>query len=97
MSTVGVQRLSLCNLHTKITNSLIVGVIIAKQPYRIFPDKKNEGERGVWNFTLRDSVTDYINVTCWGKAAYVMFLDKTFLVGDVGRSFFCETFFKILF
>lgn len=85
MSTVGVQRICLKNLHTRITNSLIVGVIIAKQNHRIFQDKKQHNNRGVWNFTLRDSVNDYINITCWGTEEFVTFLSKNYHVGDVGK------------
>lgn len=87
MTTVGVQRVCLKKLHTKITNSLIVGVIIAKQSNRIFADKKTGSSRGVWNFTLRDTINDYINVTCWGSEEFVTLLDKSFHVGDVGKYF----------
>lgn len=84
-STVGVQRITLRNIHTHLTNSVIVGVIIAKQQHRVFPSKKEGPDRGVWNFTLRDSEIDYINVTCWGSAEYAQHLDMSFTVGDVGE------------
>lgn len=84
MSTVGVQTVCLRNLHTRITNSLIVGVIIAKQRPRIFV-KNNGNNRAVWNFTLRDSIHDYINVTCWGSDEFVNYLSANFKVKDVGK------------
>lgn len=45
------------------------------------------GSRAVWNFTLRDSVSDFINVTVWGAVDYVNTLFTTFTIGSVGRYF----------
>ena len=39
------------------------------------------------NFTLRDSRVDFINVSCWGKSAYIHDLSDHFHIGDVGKSF----------
>ena len=38
------------------------------------------------NFTLRDSRVDFINVSCWGKSAYIHDLADHFHIGDVGKS-----------
>lgn len=45
----------------------------------------NNGERGVWTFTLRDSEEDFINVTVWGSTEFVKKLSTTFTIGSVGE------------
>lgn len=41
-------------------------------------------ERCVWNFTIRDSPPDYINVSYWGSPDYIENIAKHFHIGDVG-------------
>lgn len=43
-------------------------------------------QRGVWNFTLRDSPADHVNVTVWGSPAFIESCVEEFHVGDVGKS-----------
>lgn len=46
----------------------------------------NNGNRGVWTFTLRDSEEDSINVTVWGSEQFVRRLSSNFRIGSVGLS-----------
>lgn len=82
----GLQRLTLRTLNIKIVNAVIVGVIIRSAEVRVFTGKKDNNEKGVWNLTIRDSITDYINVTCWGNSGYINHLYSKFQVGDVGKN-----------
>lgn len=45
--------------------------------------KKDASPRGVWNFTLRDSPEDHVNVTVWGSPAFVEKCAEEFHIGDV--------------
>lgn len=42
-------------------------------------------ERYTLSFTLRDSPTDYVNVTCWGNGTFIKDLAKSFKINDVGK------------
>lgn len=86
------EKYTLRYLHPDIGNAFIVGVIIAKQS-----PKKLADERAVWNFTLRDSPQDYINVACWGRKESVSLLNEKFHVGDVGKLLFVNKIFKKIF
>ena len=35
-------------------------------------------------FVLRDSVTDFANVTCWGSESFIKDIAKSFRIGDAG-------------
>ncbi|KAJ3657203.1 hypothetical protein Zmor_016222 [Zophobas morio] len=84
-SSIGLRRKSLKDLEPDLDNILIVAVIIGKQTPRKFPDrsKDNDQYRAVWNFTLRDSPRDYINVTFWGPSEDVCSTNDKFYTGDV--------------
>lgn len=85
---VGVRRATLRELNTKMRNSLVVGVVIAKQAHRVFAGSGvggDGGARGVWNLTVRDSETEYANVSCWGRSEFVSRLDSSVEVGNVGK------------
>lgn len=86
-NNVALQRVNLRNLNPNLTNILIVGIIIGKQRPRKFLDKKAPVEfyKGVWNFTLRDSVQDYINVTYWETSEVIFQKNDQFHTGDVGE------------
>lgn len=96
-SNVGLQKFSLRELHPDIYNALIVGIIIGKQRPRIFTNLKRENntDRAVWNFTLRDSIQDYINVTCWSNEQEITYLNDSFHIGDVGNLFFINKIFYL--
>ncbi|KAB0797464.1 hypothetical protein PPYR_08457 [Photinus pyralis] len=85
MEYIGLQRVQLHALTPELLNGLIVGIIIAKQEPRVFTgrDFENVASRAVWNFTLRDSPLNYINVTCWGTQDILNGFNKKFSVGDV--------------
>lgn len=90
-----VYKTTLKNISPNTENALLVGVIIAKQRPRKFQDSNpgsNGKDRGVWNFTLRDSPNDWINATLWAPSDYVFHLDTKFQIGDVGE-FFATIFF----
>ncbi|KAH3870018.1 hypothetical protein DPMN_033196 [Dreissena polymorpha] len=62
----------------------VIGVVIAKDSPRSIFSKKNAGsERFLVNFTLRDSVTAFVNVTCWGSENYIKDLCAGFCIGDI--------------
>lgn len=77
---VTLEKYTLRSLRPDVFNAFVVGVIIAKQSPRKLSD-----DRSVWNFTLRDSPQDFINVTCWGQKESVFLLNEKFQVGDVGK------------
>ena len=43
------------------------------------------GNRFKMSFTIRDTPTDYINVTCWGSESYISGLSDSFRIHDVGQ------------
>ena len=43
------------------------------------------GNRFKMSFTIRDTPTDYINVTCWGSESYISGLSGSFRIHDVGQ------------
>ncbi|XP_055032752.2 meiosis-specific with OB domain-containing protein isoform X3 [Misgurnus anguillicaudatus] len=70
-------------LNVNITHAKVVGVIIGKTDSRGFPDRKNVGsERFTFSFTLKDSPTDFINVSAWGTEEYIHGLSSHFQIGD---------------
>ncbi|XP_018320715.1 meiosis-specific with OB domain-containing protein isoform X2 [Agrilus planipennis] len=83
-TNISLQRATIKELSPIITNAIVVGIIIAKQRLRRFVDNKDTfKERGVWNFTIRDSIVDYINVTCWGDANEIIETYDKYHTGDV--------------
>ncbi|KAJ8966403.1 hypothetical protein NQ317_009635 [Molorchus minor] len=85
MDNIALQKVNIRNLDPNLENVLIVGIIIAKQRPKKFLDTKVSAEtyRAVWNFTLRDSVQDYINVTYWSSSEVVFQTNDKFNSGDV--------------
>ena len=45
-------------------------------------------ERYSLGFTLRDSPTDFVNVTCWGTETFIMGIAKSFKLNDIGKNIF---------
>lgn len=84
---VGIRRVTLRQLEPDFNNILIVGIMIAKQRPRRFNNPKTNESRAVWNFTLRDSPQDYVNVTFWGEGDLILGHSSNFHVGDVGKIF----------
>lgn len=84
---VGLQRVTLSELVPDSVNSLVVGIIIAKQDVRSYSKTTPNGvvDGAVWNFTFRDSPSDYINVTCWSEHHILKDMAEKYLVGDVGK------------
>ncbi|CAH1109944.1 unnamed protein product [Psylliodes chrysocephalus] len=85
-NSVALQRTTLENLSPTLSNVLIVGIIIGKQKPRKYLDTKSPVAglyRAVWNFTLRDSVRDYINVTYWGSTEVIFQVNDKFHTRDV--------------
>ncbi|XP_072397661.1 meiosis-specific with OB domain-containing protein [Diabrotica undecimpunctata] len=86
LPVVALRKTRLIDLNPNLTNILIVGVIIKKDKPRRFKDSSScvEGMfRAVWNFTLRDSLKDYINVTYWGSSEAIYQVNNVFRTGDV--------------
>jgi hypothetical protein len=92
-NTTGLQRVAIKDLMPDMDNILVVALMIGKQRPRKFADKNKESSqfRAVWNFTLRDSPRDYINVTYWGGSDEVCAASDKFYTGDVGEQF-CARF-----
>lgn len=84
---VGLQKLTIKDINPNIFNALIVGVIIGKQKPKVFAQSNRDG-KGVFSFTIRDSVQDYINVTCWGTAESINLINNVFTVGDISEYIF---------
>ncbi|CAH1369705.1 unnamed protein product [Tenebrio molitor] len=84
-NTTGLQRVAIKDLMPDMDNILVVALMIGKQRPRKFADKNKESSqfRAVWNFTLRDSPRDYINVTYWGGSDEVCAASDKFYTGDV--------------
>ncbi|KAJ8934928.1 hypothetical protein NQ314_013087 [Rhamnusium bicolor] len=84
-NNVALQKIKLRNLDPYLENVLIVGIIIGKQRPKKFLDTKAAAEayKGVWNFTLRDSPQDYINVTYWSSSEAVFQANDKFHTGDI--------------
>ncbi|GLH10237.1 Protein hold'em [Gryllus bimaculatus] len=83
MSLGGVTRVSINALKPGLTDNLIVGVIIGRQTPRKIKKEGLDGQRAVWDITLRDSLEDFINVTFWGSLPHLNGLADLFHVGDV--------------
>ncbi|XP_045483669.1 meiosis-specific with OB domain-containing protein [Harmonia axyridis] len=83
MNDIVLQKVTLRTLEPTIFNGLIVGVIIAKQESRQFVDSQAGSTRAVLNFTIRDSLQDFINVTYWGNLEVILNVDENFHIGDV--------------
>lgn len=86
-SNVVFQRINIRNLDPNLDNVLVVGIVIGKQRPKKFVDTNAavEAQRGVWNFTIRDSPQDYINVTYWGSSEAVFQANDKFYTGDIGK------------
>lgn len=77
-------RTAIKDLSPHQPNTVIIGIVITKQSIHSFPDKKNPGcERSKFTFTLRDSPSDYINVTCWGSEGHIRKTSDSFKICDV--------------
>lgn len=85
--SVTLQRTALKDLNLNLSNVLIVGIIIGKSRPRKFLDTKSPVQtfKAVWNFTLRDSQRDYINVSYWGASETIYHVNDRFRTGDVGE------------
>ncbi|CAK9798911.1 Meiosis-specific with OB domain-containing protein [Anthophora quadrimaculata] len=81
----GIHRQALKSLQPGMQNALVIGIIVHSFNMKTIDatrTKFNNGERGVWTFTLRDS-EDSINVTVWGSAQFVKKLSSDFHIGSV--------------
>eukprot|EP00731_Ephydatia_muelleri_P029149 Em0020g793a len=76
-------------------NTVIVGIVITKQSIHTFPDKRNPGaQRFNFSFTVRDSPSDYINITCWGSEMHIKKIFQTFKICDVVELRMCQVMTK---
>nr|CAI5838094.1 unnamed protein product [Callosobruchus analis] len=84
-NNISLRRVKLRELSPDIDGILIVGIIIGKQRPRKFLDRKSAVESyiAVWNFTLRDSPCEYVNVSFWGSTEVVFQANDRFHTGDV--------------
>ncbi|XP_066262542.1 meiosis-specific with OB domain-containing protein [Euwallacea similis] len=83
---VALQRVDLKNLNTNLTNVIVIGIIIGKQRPNIFVSQTSESgpiTKAVWNFTIRDSMQHYINVSYWGSAEQILEANDKFRTGSV--------------
>eukprot|EP00048_Salpingoeca_helianthica_P010365 m.148998 g.148998 ORF g.148998 m.148998 type:complete len:485 (+) comp15065_c0_seq1:161-1615(+) len=66
-------------------NITLVGVVLAAQDPKSFPDKKTQGrDRWTVSFTLRDSYDDTVNISCWGSEEWVKSLVEMCTTGFIG-------------
>ncbi|KAL1491662.1 hypothetical protein ABEB36_012224 [Hypothenemus hampei] len=85
---VPLRRIDLSRLEPNLSNILIIAIIIGKQRPKIIQLQGGQNgfpsdNRAVWNFTVRDSVKQYINVTLWGNPEQVFQANDKFSTGDV--------------
>nr|XP_031542950.1 meiosis-specific with OB domain-containing protein isoform X3 [Vicugna pacos] len=84
-SIVSKNFTALSGLHPNMANLKIIGIVIGKTDVKGFPDRKNIGsERYTFSFTIRDSVTHFVNATSWGNRDYIRSLSDSFRVGECG-------------
>ncbi|KAK7507687.1 hypothetical protein BaRGS_00001622 [Batillaria attramentaria] len=68
---------------TLLDDMTLTGVIIAKEQQRSVFSKKNMGtERHLVAFTVRDSPSCFVNVTCWGSLDFISNINN-FQIGDI--------------
>ncbi|KAK9300973.1 hypothetical protein QLX08_006472 [Tetragonisca angustula] len=82
----GVCKQALRSLHPGMQNALVIGIIVNSFNMRTIDTTRtrfNNGDRGVWTFTLRDSEEDSINVTVWGSEQFVRRLSSNFRIGSL--------------
>nr|XP_012154458.1 PREDICTED: meiosis-specific with OB domain-containing protein [Megachile rotundata] len=81
-----VHKQALNSLQPGMQNALVIGIIVNSFNMKTIDASRtrfNNGERGVWTFTLRDSEKDSINVTVWGSVQFVKKLSSYFHIGSV--------------
>ncbi|XP_074647666.1 meiosis-specific with OB domain-containing protein-like [Tubulanus polymorphus] len=75
---------SIKDLVPGISNTVIVGVVLAKEQPKAIPSKKVPGsELHLLSFTIRDSPDDSINATCWGGYERIRSLAELFHINDI--------------
>ncbi|XP_043594368.1 meiosis-specific with OB domain-containing protein [Bombus pyrosoma] len=82
----GVCKHALKSLRPGMQNAFVIGIIVNSFNMKTIDATRtrfNNGDRGVWTFTLRDSKEDSINVTVWGSTLFVRRLTSTFHIGSV--------------
>jgi hypothetical protein len=85
------QSLSINQLQPHLSNTVVIGLVINKQSVQSFPDKRNPGStRYKMTFSIRDTPTEYINVTCWGSKAYISGISQMFKMYDVVKIYNCQ-------
>ena len=78
------NRAFIRELKPGLQSKKIIGLVIAKTEMRCFPDKKNAGQfRYSHSFTIRDTVDDFVNVTCWGNESFIENIAQMFRVSDI--------------
>lgn len=85
--SIALQRITLKNLNPNMSNVLVVGIIIGKTKPRKFLDTKCPvpSFKAVWNFTIRDSKSEYITVSYWEASETIYQANDQYRTGDVGK------------
>ncbi|XP_014662357.1 PREDICTED: meiosis-specific with OB domain-containing protein-like [Priapulus caudatus] len=77
-------RVNIRDISAGLPNTSIIGCVLTKGEVRSVASKKDTGtERYVFNFTIRDSAVDFINVTCWGGEDHINGIAQNFNIGDI--------------
>ncbi|XP_033119046.1 meiosis-specific with OB domain-containing protein-like [Anneissia japonica] len=84
-STNGNQmRTFIADLAPHLPNVVLFGVVLSKQsPRSVVSRKYPNTQRYVFSFVLRDSVTDFINISCWGAGGFIKELANSFKIADI--------------
>ena len=69
-----------------IVHALCADLIRILYMYKKNSHTDPRSKRFNFTFTMRDSPTDYINVTCWGTEPYIQMTFENFRMCDVGAS-----------
>lgn len=51
----------------------------------VYIDPDPGAQRFNFSFTIRDSPSDYVNVTCWGTEMHIKTIFQSFKICDVGK------------
>lgn len=74
------------DLNVGLVDFRVCGIIISKESAKAVSSKNfisnSTSERGVFTFTIRDSVEDFLNVSYWGKVQFVEDIDSSFPIGS---------------
>ncbi|KAK7593096.1 hypothetical protein V9T40_007848 [Parthenolecanium corni] len=83
METSGIVNTKICDIGPGNDNLFLQGIIVRTQEAKIIRMKRDNNERCVWSFTLRDSPQDLINVSAWGTPMFIQEIASKWKINDI--------------